>query len=139
MQGLREGGDAHAAVGRELTVGPSANDPRFYGERGIAAYGSGDFLGAIGNFDEAIRLDPKYAAAYNNRGLAYSAKGDNDHAIADFTKAIRLDSKLANAYENRGRAFRAMGENDRAVRDLKAAIRLDPKLRPVLKALGLEP
>ena len=50
---------------------------------------------AIADYGEAIRLDPKYAAAYNNRGIAWSAKSEYDMAIADYGEAIRLDPGLA--------------------------------------------
>jgi tetratricopeptide (TPR) repeat protein len=75
MQRLRDGGEAQATAGRELALGPHANDANFYRERGIAAYGSGDFLGAIGNFDEAIRLNPNDAQSYNIRGNVWNELG----------------------------------------------------------------
>lgn len=34
---------------------------------------------AISDYDEAIRLAPRFALAYNNRGEAYVAKNDPDH------------------------------------------------------------
>ncbi len=49
---------AEIVADRELAPAPAANDAKFYRERGIAAYRTGDFLGAIGNIDEAIWLDP---------------------------------------------------------------------------------
>ena len=47
---------------------------------------------AIGEFDEAIRLDPKYAAAYGNRAIAYKLQGNKAKAISDFEKFITLAS-----------------------------------------------
>src|SRR5260370_21538950 len=64
-------GDAPVIAGREQAPGPPANDANFYRERGIAAYRSGDFQGAIGNFDEAIRLNPGDAQSHNIRGNAW--------------------------------------------------------------------
>ena len=57
---------------------------------------------AIADYNESIRLDPKYAIAYNNRGDAWYHKKEYDKAIADFNEAIRLDPKTAVAYSNRG-------------------------------------
>jgi lipoprotein NlpI len=98
----------------------------FY-NRGYAYTDKGDNDRAIADFNEAIRIDPKSAAAFNNRGYAYSDKGDNDRAIADFNEAIRLDPKSAAAFKNRGVAYHGKGDNDRAIADYNEAIRLSPK------------
>jgi tetratricopeptide (TPR) repeat protein len=98
-----------------------------YDNRGIHYSRKGEYDRAIPDFDEAIRLDPKFAQAYNNRGIAYNNKGSYDRAIADFDEAIRLDSKNAAAYTNRGRAYNRKGSYDRAIADIDEGIRLDPK------------
>ena len=82
---------------------------------------------AIADYNEAIRLDPKFTIAYNNRGLARSDKQEYDKAIADFNEAIRLDPKFAYAYNNRGSAWEAKQELDKAIADYTEAIQLDPK------------
>jgi tetratricopeptide (TPR) repeat protein len=95
-----------------------------YNVRGTAYFFKGDNDRAIADYNEAIRLDPKYAFAYNGRGNAWQ---DNDRAIADYNEAIRLDPKYSRAYSNRGNAYQAKGDNDRAIADYSEAIRLDPK------------
>ena len=82
---------------------------------------------AIVDYNEAIRLDPKFAQAYSSRGLAYYQKGDLDRAIADYGEAIRLDPKYAYAYNNRGNAYYHKHDENRAIVDYSEAIRLDPK------------
>ena len=39
-----------------------------YNNRGVAYGAKGDRDRAIADYNEAIRLDPKFAMAYNNRG-----------------------------------------------------------------------
>ena len=82
---------------------------------------------AIADYDKAIELDPKFAAAYNGRGNAWYVKQEYDKAIADYDKAIELDPKLAAAYNDRGNAWYAKQEYDKAIADYDKAIELDPK------------
>jgi Flp pilus assembly protein TadD len=64
-------------------------------KKGKVCFEEGDFDGALAAFTEAIRLDPKSAAALTERGRAYAMKRDCDKAIGDYTAAIRLDPQLA--------------------------------------------
>src|SRR5229473_2079324 len=45
-----------------------------FNNRGNAHYGKGEYDRAVADYSEAIRLDPKYAAAYNARGNAFFSK-----------------------------------------------------------------
>jgi len=82
---------------------------------------------SMGEYDKAIRLDPKSARAYYNRGNAWYAKKEYDKAIADYGEAIRLDPKYATAYIDRGRTWYAKQEYDKAIADYDEGIGLDPK------------
>jgi len=98
-----------------------------YTVRGMIWRETGEDDIAIGDYSEAIRLDPNYGSSYANRGFAWSAKGEYDKAISDYSEAIRLDPKYARGYVNRGSAWSAKGEYDKAISDYNEAIRLDPK------------
>jgi curved DNA-binding protein CbpA/Flp pilus assembly protein TadD len=124
MQRLRDGGDAEATAGRELALSPPANDANFYRDRGIAAYGSGDYLGAIGNFDEAIRLNPNDAQSYNIRGNVWDELGILERALADYDESIRIDRNNPAVFHDRGVMWQRQGELDKALVDLDGAIRL---------------
>jgi tetratricopeptide (TPR) repeat protein len=76
---------------------------------------------AIRDYDEAIRLNPKNAAAFNNRGNLYLSKRKYDRAIQDYDEALRLDPNNALHLKNRANAFRITGQYRRAIADyLKA-------------------
>ena len=47
--------------------------------------------GAIIDYSQAIKIDPKDADLFLFRGLAHRWKGQYDRAVADFDEAIRLD------------------------------------------------
>ena len=72
---------------------------------------------SIADYDKAIQLDPKYAAAYNNRGIAHYARGELDNAITDFVKALQLRPDFAAAYNNRGLARKTQGDLAGAIAD----------------------
>ena len=98
-----------------------------YNNRAIAHDEKKDYIRAIQDFSQAIRLDPNYAIAYNNRGNAYRDKQDFDAAILDYSQAIRLDPSYVIAFNNRGNAYRDKQDFDRAIQDYSQAIRLNPK------------
>jgi Tfp pilus assembly protein PilF len=96
-------------------------------DRGVAWCAKNEYDRAIVDFNEAIRLDPKFSPAYMNRGNAWLAKKEHDTAIADYNEAVRLEPKHATALANRGRAWRAKKKYDIALADYNEAIRLNPK------------
>ena len=110
--------DSHQYTGRSLA--------RLYARRGGAYQAQGDLDHAIADFNESMRVDPTYPAAYNNRGSAWGTKGDLDRAIADFDQAIRLDPKDPKAYYNRGTAWEMKGSLQEALADFKMHSQLAP-------------
>lgn len=95
--------------------------------RGLAYFDQRDYSRAIADYDQAIRLNPQYAAAFNNRGLAYRAQNNYARAIADFDQAIRLNPQLAEAFNNRGNAYIAQSDYARGIADYDQAIGLNPQ------------
>jgi tetratricopeptide (TPR) repeat protein len=98
-----------------------------YFNRGLSRHEKGELDSAIGDYNEAIRLDRKNAHAYSNRGVAWHQKKDVDKAIADFDEAIRLDPKQSEIYNNRGNALLGKKEYDKAIADLNEAIGINPQ------------
>ena len=83
-----------------------------------------DSVRALRDYDEALRLNPKYAGAMRNRGLVHAAQGDYDHAIRDFSEAARLDPDDPHA--GRGLVHCARHAFTDAERDFDAALRICP-------------
>jgi tetratricopeptide (TPR) repeat protein len=102
-----------------------------------------DYDRAVEDYDQAIVIDPAFAAAYYNRGVTNAARGKLSAALDDYSAAIRFDyPDLHKPLFNRGEIYEARGDFDRAVADFKAAFVLAPDASPVrakAKALGLKP
>jgi tetratricopeptide (TPR) repeat protein len=109
-----------------------------FNSRGNIHLSNRNYDRAIDDYNQTIRLDPKYAIGFHNRGLAYLRKGRLDLAIEDFDAAIRLNPKYTAAFVNRALAYQEEAQwdfnayladgvyEDRAIQDLDEAIRLDP-------------
>lgn len=80
---------------------------------------------ALGDFDEALRLDPK-AATYVARGVLRASRRNYEEALADLTEAIRMDETLAEAHLQRGLVWARKGESERAIEDATRALKLEP-------------
>src|SRR5262245_28035552 len=83
-----------------------------------------DYVRAIGDYIEAIRLDPNYRA-FDLRAHAYADLGDFDRAIDDYTQAIMLRPDLWRAFYRRGLIYAAKGDSNLAIQDYSRAISLN--------------
>ena len=78
----------------ESNAAPSDTRAKAFNNRGVMRSQAGDRDGAIADYGEALRLDPKYPAAFYNRAQAWRAKGDAARADADAAQAVQLDPGL---------------------------------------------
>jgi tetratricopeptide (TPR) repeat protein len=87
----------------------------------------GDFKAALTSFDQAIRIQPNYAAAHYIRGgIIFLDNNDKQEAIANYNQVIRFSPNFALAYNGRGGARAELGDKQGAIADYDQAIRLDP-------------
>jgi tetratricopeptide (TPR) repeat protein len=106
-----------------------------------------DYGRAIEDFNEAIKANADFAAAYNNLGVAYAnrgEKGDIDSAISNYNEAVNREkdekSKALFLY-NRGLAKRerAVGKDvQEAEDDIKAAKDTDPGILDKFTRFGMK-
>jgi len=71
---------------------PGPKDVKYYRERGISAYRSGDLYIALANFDLAIQQDPACSDCYVDRGIVLHRMGDLKGAFSDVAEARRIDA-----------------------------------------------
>ena len=74
----------------EQVVQPLAVDAENYYNQAEVQRAAGEVLGAIQNFNQAIRIDSAYAEAYYSRGMIRAALRDQRGASADLETAAKL-------------------------------------------------
>lgn len=104
---------------------------------GYALKAAGRLDEAISAYEQAIRLDPKYALAHMNLGVAFKAKGQMDQAIDCYRRALEANPSFAQAHNNLANALNARGDSAGAVEHYEQAARLDPTLAEPHYNLGL--
>ena len=72
----------------------------YYG-RGSAWLAKQEYDKALADYNEVIRLDPRFASGYVCRGNIWQLKGEYDRALVDYWQAIRFDAEMAYAYGSR--------------------------------------
>jgi tetratricopeptide (TPR) repeat protein len=107
-----------------------------HNNRGVAYKIKGEYDLALGDYDQAIQLNPNAASHYNNRGIIYRLKHDYDRAIADYDEAIWLKSDYVAAFYNRALAYVDKGGYDHALADFGVVLQLKPKNALALYARG---
>ena len=94
--------------------------------RGLAREANGGVKGAMADYGEAIRLDPRSANARLFRSSLFQNAGDHDRAIADLSEAIRIDPSVALFFTRRGVSYDAKHDYERAIADFTESLRLNP-------------
>lgn len=107
-------------------------DPLALNWRGRLKLDALDFRGAVEDFSEAIRLDPKLAAAWYNRGNARLDLGDYQAALLDLGEAARLDASLVGAPYSAGLVKQALGDHQGAQDAFRLALKATPSLEQAL-------
>ena len=81
----------------------------------------------MNEYNEAILLDPEFAAAYYNRGQTYFTLGRAQRAFSDYDKAISLSPnhpQLPLAHAGRALAYTLLDDDVAAQEAMAEAVRL---------------
>jgi len=76
-----------------------------YYDKGEILFAQGDLQGALRSYQQALRINPRYADALSALGWTNQALGKDDQAIAYYKQAIRIQPGDYFPYENLGRLY----------------------------------
>ncbi len=100
--------------------------PGAFHQRGRILTRKGEYLRAVADYDQALRLEPDHAQVYFDRAVALTYLHSNDRAIADYTESLQRDPRNSRAHHNRGCVWLRKGEQARALADFEEALRQEP-------------
>jgi len=115
---------ADADCSRAIAANPTLAEPLHM--RAAVRQQTGDLDGALDDFNEALKLDPKHALAHLGRAICRFQMNDPEGAIADCDAAANLAPGIVKCYELRGSAFMKIGNLDAALANYDEAVRLAP-------------
>lgn len=107
------------------------------GRAGNAAYGAGDYSGALAAYKDAVDKNPDDAESWSNMGQVLVKLGHVDEALPAFERAIQLNSDRWAYHFNLARAHGLLDQWDVAVTEYRQAQRLLPDDYAVTFNLGL--
>ena len=95
-----------------------------------------DYVRAVADCNEALKLKPDFGIAYLYRADSNLSLGKNFQAILDYSKAIDIAPSFV-AYHNRGLAYLRISEYRKAIADFTKAIELNGSIATAYYNRGL--
>ncbi|WP_392532384.1 tetratricopeptide repeat protein [Nostoc sp. C117] len=105
--------------------------------QGLQQAKTGDLLGAIASYDQAIELQPELSEYWFNRGLTLFHLERFDEAIAAYETAIEIKPDFYKAWYNRGGTLGELGYFEEAIASFDKAIEIKPDYEEAWSSKGL--
>ncbi|MDZ8226957.1 CHAT domain-containing protein [Nostoc sp. ChiVER01] len=105
--------------------------------QGLSQAKTGDLLGAIASYDQAIELQPEFSEYWFNRGLTLFHLERFDEAIASYETATQLKPDFYKAWYNRGGTLGELGYFEEAIASFDKAIEIKADYQEAWSSKGL--
>jgi len=115
--------DRSGAIGLHdnlIEANPLVAEP--YAQRGLAKFSSGDYRGALKDYNEALSIDNSNHEMFVNRGLIREKLRDLSGAVVDYSEAATIKPDYAKAYLNRGNVLVKLRKYHEAITDYDLAL-----------------
>jgi tetratricopeptide (TPR) repeat protein len=109
------------------------DNPYLLNELGNLLLRQGRRKDARDRFEQAVKIDKEYAAAWNNLGVARFAMNEKGEAKTAYRKAVAIQPNFALAWYNLAVVLDAENSYDEAIKAYERAFVLDPGLLDVRK------
>lgn len=106
--------------------GKIASNPKsayWYSKRGDARWQLENYKGALSDYDNAVKLDPKDYASLACRATMREFTGDSVHALDDINKAISMQPNVGWLYATRGNIYANRRDYNDALEDLDKCLK----------------
>jgi len=120
---LKEFDKALKHAKKVVEIKPSAEA---YNNLGVVHYWKKEYDEGKKCYEEAIKLNPRYAIAYSNLGLNYKRRGNHAKAKELFIKAIEVNSMESHAHVNLADVCSSEGKLDDAIEHCRKAVKYAP-------------
>ncbi|MDX9758936.1 MAG: tetratricopeptide repeat protein [Bacteroidota bacterium] len=117
------------------TMAQTNNEAKKLFNEGNAMLKAGDFEGAIGKYNAALKIE-KHEYFYYQRGLAEKKARKLNEALASFQAAVDANPKWAVGYVALAGAHFSTGDYDKAIADYEKALKENPTLGQAKKGLA---
>lgn len=107
---------------KAISINP--NKANFFSNRAIAKSKMNDKEGAINDYIQSLKIDPKFQISLNNLAYEYNQMGKFNESIEVSNNAIKYYPKYANAYLNRAISNYQLNDINSACDDWKTAYEL---------------
>ncbi len=97
--------------------------------RGNEFVSQGKYDAAIADFNEAIKLEPKFHGAYNSRAWSLFKSGRAADALPDIEHALKLAPKNAYYMDTHAHILEALGRKEQAIAQFRKALKIQPDIK----------
>jgi tetratricopeptide (TPR) repeat protein len=112
------------------------NEPLLFNIRGVCNKTIQEYRDAVGDFSQAVKLNPGYAEAYYNLGVTYVELGEVENAIKAYKNALSINNNYPTAQNNLGQILFLKGEFNASIDHLEWAVALKPDFAEAHNNLG---
>jgi tetratricopeptide (TPR) repeat protein len=123
---LHEGGDARASEFYVEAIGVGDNVAEAYCNLGIIELDSGNTIGALENFTQSLKNDPRHVEAHYNLANLYYDAGDFPLARLHYEAATHIEPNFSLVHYNLALVYHRLNNAQGAIQSLNRYKELEP-------------